>query len=552
MCSSVSLPKSMSQSWTLARFLVAGIVAGCALGACNTALADARLEEARFYGSPQNPPTVHVGAEGGHWVIMKSPGITYQFSYYVKANRQLRWISVGNSTVPPADGRAPWTRGDIRHQHTAWGDGSFFLPNGQLGEDRATVLQACNDLLAQGKTTAEQHETFARLRLVAEVRVGASAITHQVTDTFSRLAGETMVKVVCEPEPARYEIVSVMLKANPNDQTCPKNHRLDVHFRRHSAGEDGADVTFRVVVDGEAGDRITMHMTKADDTTFQATYHGTLSLDPGEHRIKVKVVGGPESEERTVTVSCPPLRITSITLRYDMGGNSCPKIVFETTRLYVTRPDWVDYRIVNRSGGAEFSNRVKAFREGDGYVAVGQRVLKLGAHDAEYLARSGSAYSDWQRLTVTCPSGASGEDQQPTPPRGPRTDPPRGVSIPPTIIPPQPPREPEVHCPRGFEKVGQRCVAEPCPEGMQRKHGRCERVVVDCPRDLKRVGNACVRDPKPVSCVGGKMVRGHCVTTPTVPDSSAGGHGKGQHRKTAVHVATFERMKVRQQRGPRR
>jgi hypothetical protein len=32
---------------------------------------------------------VRVGAEDGRWVVMKSPGITYNFSYHVKANRGL-------------------------------------------------------------------------------------------------------------------------------------------------------------------------------------------------------------------------------------------------------------------------------------------------------------------------------------------------------------------------------------------------------------------------------------------------------------------------------
>ena len=547
-------PKSCSlMSSKLAKLLAAGVVSVCALG--GQALADAKLEEARFFGSPQNPPTVHVGAEGGRWVVMKSSGITYQFSYYVKANRLLRWIFVSNSTVPIAHGGAPFARGfdSSERQHTAWGEGSFFVPNAQLGQDRATVLEACNALLAQGKSTLVPHETHATLPLVARVEVGVAFWDGDPTDTFARLHGETMVKVVCEPETNITGILSFTLEADPNDQTCPKDHRLQVRFRRNSVGEARANVAFRIVIDGEAGDRIVVPMTKRDRTIFEATYTQTLRLDPGEHRIKVKVVDGPDSDEKTVTVDCPPMQVNSITLQYDMGGSSCPKIVFETTKLYPTRPGWVEYRIVNRSGGVEFTNRVKAWREDDRYVAVGQRVLKLGAHDAEYRAEergNPKVHSDWKRLTVTCPSGAPGEDQQPTPPRGPRTDPPRGVSIPPTIIPPQPPREPEVHCPRGFEKVGQRCVAEPCPEGMQRKHGRCERVVVECPRDLKRVGTACVRDPKPPPCIGGKMVRGQCVTTPTAPDSSAP-RGKAQRLTTSVRVATIERSRMKRDRASR-
>src|SRR5262245_16825544 len=121
----------------LAVRLVAGVVSLCALAAPQAASADAKLEKALFFGSPDNAPTVHVGAEGGQWLLMKSSGITYRFSYYVKANRMLRTIFVGSNAVPPQSGAAPWFRGGIRYQHTAWGKGSFFLSNAELGEDRA-------------------------------------------------------------------------------------------------------------------------------------------------------------------------------------------------------------------------------------------------------------------------------------------------------------------------------------------------------------------------------------------------------------------------------
>lgn len=115
---------------------------------------------------------MRVGAEDGKWVVMKSSGITYNFKYRVKSNRGLNYIWVRS-----AAGAGGWTRSLCMFgacgldQHTAWGEGSFFVHNGQLGEDRAAVLKPRNDLISQGKTTFERLETYATLFLAAEVGV---------------------------------------------------------------------------------------------------------------------------------------------------------------------------------------------------------------------------------------------------------------------------------------------------------------------------------------------------------------------------------------------
>jgi hypothetical protein len=384
--------------------IVAAFSGAIAVIAPNAVIAGPALDEARFFGSPHNPPTVQVKAENGRWVTMLSGGITYRFSYFVKANRALDVIRVGTNSRPTGFSRGNIAGGRLTGQRTAWGDSSFFVPNGELGEDRATVLKACNDLLAQGKTTFERHETFANLPLVGEVTV---AIAFGRKHIFSRLAGATMVKVICEPEPEPpAEILRFTVAADPSDQSCPKDHQLEVSFRRPRLdGENKANIKFRIVIDGEAGEPIVKQMSVRDDASFVVKHVETLKLDPGKHRIKVKVVGGPESEERIVTVQCPAMRVTSIALEYTVGLATCPKLVFETTALYTTRPGKVTYRIVNPSGEVEFSQQVEARRSGNRYKAVGQRVMKLGAHTGDYMAvdrDNPKVHSNWEQLVITC------------------------------------------------------------------------------------------------------------------------------------------------------
>ena len=106
----------------LAKTVSAVVLALTVVGATQAA-AKPKLHEAQFFGSPDNAPTVRVGAENGRWVLMKSPGITYRFSYYVKANRPLQMVMVGAGDFP-AELMAPFVRGKISTgsnlQRTAW------------------------------------------------------------------------------------------------------------------------------------------------------------------------------------------------------------------------------------------------------------------------------------------------------------------------------------------------------------------------------------------------------------------------------------------------
>ena len=391
----------VARSAAIAAVLAAAIAAISA----SEALAGAQLHEAHLYGSPQNADTVRVLPEGGRWsgswVVMNSPGVMYKFSYNLRSNRYLRSLTVANEA-----GALGFSRGFGR-QKSGWGDGAFFVPNSELGEDRARIIGACN---AGNKPIDEEHRTTVNLPLRGSVRV-QSILGPTATLPVN---GTTMVNVICEakpkPEP-EYTIANLEVQADPDDNTCPKDYRLEVTFQRtRLPGELSAEIKFRIVIDGEAGEVITKRMNPRGDRLFQVTHVETLKLDPGTREIKVKVVGGPESETKTRTVTCARMQTNAVTLRYDAGGMACPKLVFETTRLQVTRPGWVEYEIEHESGMIVASKRVEAWREGDGYVAIGMRALRIGAHDARYRAREKGKpeiHSAWERLRITCTAKGS-------------------------------------------------------------------------------------------------------------------------------------------------
>jgi hypothetical protein len=378
--------------------VIVGIATGFAASMPDKAFAiTPRLELAQLHGSPQNADSVRVGAEDGRWVIMNSPGVMFKFSYNLRANATLVRLNVSTPTSLRA-----FVREFNGRQRSGWGDGAFFLPNGELGEHRQAIIDACN---AGGRSTNEEHRTAVNLPILGKVEM------QKVFGGFRTLQvnGTTMVNVICEVEPPpqpQYEITRFTVQADTTDEICPKNYQLDVSFRRQRLPvEPRADVKFRIMIDNEPLETTTKSMTLRDQMTFVATHQQTIRLDPGRHVIWIKVVGGPESEPKVRDVTCAKMRVNAATLNYAMGG-SCPKLVYETTRLKVTRPDWVEYEIEHESGMIVWSDRVKAWREGDGYVAVGQRAIRLGAHDGRYRAREKGrpeVHSDWQRLRVTCP-----------------------------------------------------------------------------------------------------------------------------------------------------
>ena len=401
----------------LAKTVSAVVLALTVVGATQAA-AKPKLHEAQFFGSPDNAPTVRVGAENGRWVLMKSPGITYRFSYYVKANRPLQMVMVGAGDFP-AELMAPFVRGKISTgsnlQRTAWGQGSFTLPNNQIGSDRAKVLAACNALLDQGKSTAAQHETHASLQLVARVTV-RSAPVHTGTTGFSRLHGTTMVKVICEPEgtdiQAPPEPYSIDLNLTSLEDKCPQKTEVRAFIRYKVP----ATARFRFVHNGKKSVWHEIKARKIDGKPKPEVSPGASQylvervkyyhLDPGEHRFRIEMASGKKSGIETIKIKCPPFKVTSDWLKYDVEDTPvCDKWVEEEAIFKSTRPGSAPFRIKTQGGLEVHSGTAKFERDGLEYVARIKRKLKMGAFDQDMLAEitnDPAANSGWTRLRVEC------------------------------------------------------------------------------------------------------------------------------------------------------
>ena len=398
-------------------------VVSLALVAAGTSQAAAKpkLHEAKFESKQTvlDMPTIRVGAEDGRWVIMKSPGITYRFSYNVKADHPLKYIMVGAGAYPPGL-TAPFSRGQIASngnlQRTAWGDGSFTLPNSQIGEDRATVLAACNALLDRGETTATQHTTYATLPLYAKVTV-RSAPAWKGTTEFNRLYGKTMVKVVCEPEPSKIEAAAkphrVDLVAAQMEHSCPQRTEVRAIIKyRHPA-----TARFRFKVDGELSRLYTIKAREVNGKpngnapgggSYVVEEVAHYQLDPGQHHVRVEMEDGTKSDVLVYKADCPPFKVTSVWLNYQVKAENkgyCPKDVSETLKMKASRPGSAPFEIKAQGGLVVHSGKATFERKGDAYIAIIKRKLALSAFDKDMMAtikNDPAANSGWTRLTVTC------------------------------------------------------------------------------------------------------------------------------------------------------
>lgn len=149
------------------------------------------------------------------------------------------------------------------------------------------------------------------------------------------------------------------------------------------------------------------------------------TMDPGEKTFKLRVDGNADAQQ-TVTIDCPPFKVTSAWLKYEVEeAGICPKQIVETATFRTTRPGWVDYVIKHQSGLPAWQDRLTAKRSGSGYSATHVRKFTLGEFNSQFMAdvSNSPANSGWVGLKVDCPvvaaiTGATDEKS----PRRPEAD----------------------------------------------------------------------------------------------------------------------------------
>jgi hypothetical protein len=219
-------------------------------------------------------------------------------------------------------------------------------------------------------------------------------------------------KVICDPPEqdakgpprAGNDLYSVDLKVDQHGESCPK----DVTVTAYADYRWPAESHMRMQVDGgfpKARVAKTKEVTFAGKTFNRAEAEFHYKLDPGQKTFKLIVDKGKKSHTETVEIKCPPFKVLSAWLKYEVENKSvCPKQVTETATYHTTRPGWVNHEIKMQGGLVVSSGKLTAKREGDQYIATAVRHLTLNAIDKEFMANALDypANSGWMALKVDC------------------------------------------------------------------------------------------------------------------------------------------------------
>ena len=222
--------------------------------------------------------------------------------------------------------------------------------------------------------------------------------------------GNVAVQIICRGKPAERSAelqpkpLNVDIRVEPRGQTCPKETKVTAYV-------DYADKTtarLRSNYNGQTGgfrDVETREVTLGGKTWHRAEFTFTYYLDPGQHKFRVEVESGPKSEWKTVDIDCPPFKVLSTWMKYEVEDKmTCPKKVVETVTFKATRPGTLDYEIKHQGGLVVHKGQAEVKRQGLEYVAVATRNLTMNAFDAEMMAdiKNSDANSGWVRLKVEC------------------------------------------------------------------------------------------------------------------------------------------------------
>ena len=246
-------------------------------------------------------------------------------------------------------------------------------------------------------------------------------------DEYSKTAGfQFTVNVSCAPLPSMIQAapkpVSVNVSVEPKGEVCPKETEVTawIYYDKPAVAQ------FRFKLDGELSGLYTRETVKVDrdrpgpvgakgkgrEDRYLVKETKTYHLDPGQHHFRIEVRGGAKSEVRTLRTECPPFKVTSAWLRYDVENKqTCPKEVEETATFRSTRPGKAPFEIKTQGGLVVHSGTAAFERKGKGYVATVKRDLVMNAFDQDMMAlikNDLAANSGWTRLKVECLEVLSG------------------------------------------------------------------------------------------------------------------------------------------------
>lgn len=248
--------------------------------------------------------------------------------------------------------------------------------------------------------------------------------TRPLADYSKTKSFRPSLSVACAPLAEEIKVpqpVSVNVSVEPKGDVCPKetdvtawiyyDQPVEAKFRFKIDGKLSGLYTRRAVAlghDGPAPPR----GTDRKHGKYLVKETKTYRLDPGQHHFRVEVRGGAKSEVVTRRIECPPFKVTSAWLDYDVEDKlTCPKHVGETATFRSTRPGKAPFQIKTQGGLVVHSGTAVFARKGKAYVASVNRDLVLNAFDQDMMAlitNQPDANSGWTRLKVDCMQVLSG------------------------------------------------------------------------------------------------------------------------------------------------
>ena len=418
---------------------LAFLLAAIAVGASTSQAEDAKIKSASFSITVPFKSEINVASsDGARWdtIVPETFPLwadavvdTKSTGYVERAGIWLgRCTGSGCSMNPRLFFEQPMVR-DWKFHHTFSFDTGKIpvtmggIPVVSIGDD---ILKACNTQL-QSDGATKKHSQNVRMDLSLSVNTRrALSINYQLVqaneDNFdggdvTRHAAFNM-KVNClafQGVQAPPEPYSVNVQVEQKGETCPKKTDVTAIIKYKVP----ATARFRFKVDGKKSELITIKARKVDagkpgpaggpgsGTHYLVKRLKTYRLDPGQHTFRVELEGGKgkRSNVKTVDITCPPFKVTSAWLKYEVEDTPvCPKKVTETATFHTTRPGWVKHEIRMQGGLVVSSGKLTSKRVGDKYVATAVRHLTLNAIDKEFMADAVDypANSGWVPLKVKC------------------------------------------------------------------------------------------------------------------------------------------------------
>jgi hypothetical protein len=227
--------------------------------------------------------------------------------------------------------------------------------------------------------------------------------------------GKMPVSVICQVETevkAPPKISEAALGIAISGQTCPKPATVEVMI----AAEAPREVRYKIergngttTTPGWIEGKIKMQKgLMGAKSAFLRAEHELDALDPGKRKFRLWIDGWGKTPWRTVDVECPPFKVTSLWLTYDVEDKDpCPKKVVEKVTGKATRPGTAPFEIKTQGGLVVHSGTATFKREGISYVTeFGRNNLGFSnAFESDMMAlitTQPDANSGWVKLKVEC------------------------------------------------------------------------------------------------------------------------------------------------------